>query len=762
MRWQRIYLSFFVLILCMVFVVRSTDASSETTHNVHGLQIHQTQPQHPTVISKLQLDSRLPTQTYAANKGFGNTNSKFGSRFDFNPQTASPTVWSGTDGVFHDNNHPYVVGVTPNGKAATDSFTWGGLNIPEGDNYLNNEKWTLGLTATRWEGDAHDQRGLHVTVDLIQTLGSEPGCTNIANCGESVKDDTLPALLVGVTLTNGTGGVLSGKFIFGSDRPLNSCSNPSGTNLRILQYAASTDKLNGTLFIGGTTGTWVCYTGANDRIGLDWPYSIAANTSTTRYLILGGWNTRNDLFMNTRLPAGCQGEPLYYTKEFSGIQAVIQFSLDNLTSGDNLLQRAQNVENNLINNNVLTSAQRWVIADSMHSYIGDSWLVARQSCAGSGYDAAVYEGTYGFLSTLDVMHENSYFEINQIPWFFRSQMQTLYDNKSIDSFGTYIRHDIGSEIAKGACSDSGNGTPEITATVLCVWETKPGIFGTEENSDATLLTAYYYFVTKDISFVTSNIATTDSLMLHQQKVADPNTGIAYHSQDTSATYDDSWDCIHASPDASTDSGDTAYTGVKEAAAYHAAAYLDSIGGSRNGLTWTAVAQQIENALMTKYVANGFIPTGLTTAYNDCSSRSSVIGDGLFYLSLIGHISDINSTLLKDIAIQYPEDVSANTISQYNLVTTESARSNNSRCPSGGCPRSEWFSKEMLSSIIADTVYTANGCKSCTRIDLTTKAYMFNVNSSSNYQDGQHDNGSAWKGGFYPRALISWMFLSNTY
>jgi hypothetical protein len=746
----------------LIFVVGFAGTDSALTNKERASQIYQTQLQRPAVISKLQLDSRLPTQTYAANKGFGNTNSTFGSRFDFNPQTTTPTVWSGTDGVFHDNSHPYVVGIIPNGKAATDSFTWGGLNIPEGDNYLNSEKWTLGLTTTRWEGDALDQWGLHVTVDLIRTQGSEPGCTTIANCAESIKDDTLPALLVGVTLTNSTTGVLGGKFIFGSDRPLGSCSNPLGTNLRIFQYATSTDKLNGTLFLGGTTGTWSCYTSAGDRIGLYWPYSIAANSSTTRYLILGGWNTRTDLFMNTRLATGCQGEPLYYTTEFKGIPDIVQFALNNLSSGDNLLQRAQIVENNLISNNVLTSQQRWVIADSMHSYTGDSWLVARQSCVGGGYDAAVYEGTYGFLSTLDVMHEYSYFEINQIPWFFKSQMQTLYDNKLIDVFGMYIRHDTGSEIANGNCANSGKGTPEITATVLCVWETKPGIFGTEENANATLLTAYYYFVTHDINFVKSNIATIDLLMKHQQNVANPYTGIAYHSQDTSATYDDAWDCIRASPDASPNSGDTTYTGVKEAAAYHAATYLDGIGGSGNGPIWTTAAQQIENVLVARYNTNGFIPIGLSTAYNDCSSRSTVIGDGLLYLSLIGHIGDVNSTLLKDLAKQFPADISANSISQYNMVTTESARSTNSRCPSGGCPRSEWFSKEILMSIIADTVYAANGCTSCIHIDLTTKAYTFNVNSSSNYQDGQHDNGTAWTGRFYPRALISWMFLDNTY
>ena len=37
----------------------------------------------PTVPGKLQLDSRLPAQTFNANSSSNNVNAKFGSRFDF-------------------------------------------------------------------------------------------------------------------------------------------------------------------------------------------------------------------------------------------------------------------------------------------------------------------------------------------------------------------------------------------------------------------------------------------------------------------------------------------------------------------------------------------------------------------------------------------------------------------------------------------------------------------------------------------------------
>ncbi len=734
--------------------------------------ISKTYEPHVTV-PEMQLDRRIQPQTYASNRNFRNTNSTFGSRFDFSPDIQGHDVFSGTDGVFHDNSGKYVVGVTSSGTNATDMFHWGDLNTAEGDAYVLNEKWTAGIDTTRWQGDSLHQQALHLTVDIINTFRSTPGCTHItsnSDCLEHVKDATLPVLLIGVTLTNDARVTRTGTFVFGSNRALSLCSShvsSQGTHVTYVQYRTSSDMKGGSLFMAGLFEPWQCSMSRKEREGLQWSYSILGGQKQTNYLVIGGWNASVDLFHNTRLPVGCQGEPLYYTTEFSSPSAVADFAIDNMMTGDNLLQGVQMMEDASIDNPDLTVAQRWLLGETLRSWEGDTWLVARKSCAGSGYDAAVYEGTYGFLSTLDVMHEYGYFEIARVPWFFRSEMQTLIDNASIDQYGTYFRHDNGSDLdSSGNCLEAGFGTPTITAKVGCVWEPQPGIFGTEENSDAVLLTAYFVSVLGKGShdFITpSHIATLDAAMQHNVTVGDPATGIAYHGQDTSDTYDDQHDCLHNSPGDSARAGNQYYQGLKEAAAYHAMSYLDGLVSDNNAAKWTAAANRIEYAMIAEYNAHGFIPLGQdNSAFNNCGSRSIVLDDGLFYLALIGHITDINLTLLHDLAQQYPTDLAADTLTSPAMVATESLRNTGGKCPYGSCQRYEWFSKAMLSAIVAGMVFVLYGCHDCFHLDVATRAYQYNWNFGPNFGDGLHDNGIDWIGHSYPRGLIAWAYLDDNY
>src|SRR5258708_9517097 len=110
------------------------------------------------------------------------------------------------------------------------------------------------------------------------------------------------------------------------------------------------------------------------------------------------------------------------------------------------------MENILINNAVLTPAQRWIIADSLRTYKSSSWLVGRQGCAGGGYDAAVYEGAFGFLTTVDVMHKYGYFEINGVPWFFRSAISIVFKNAIRNNFGIFFQHDQGGNLTSNGAA----------------------------------------------------------------------------------------------------------------------------------------------------------------------------------------------------------------------------------------------------------------------------------------------------------------------
>ena len=728
---------------------------------------------HADIPGKLQLDSRLPAQTYAAHSTANNINAKFGSRFDFIVSPSIHQVYSGTDGDYHDNAASYIVGIAPAGEHKTSIFHMGTANSAFGDSYVLNEKWTQALDTTRWEGDASDNSQMHITVDIIDTFLGEPGCVAIADCASEVRDDTVPVFLIGVTLQNNGASALTGNFLFGSDRRLpasNACAQhttPGGTPVNVLSYSASADVTGGTLFLAGGQAQWKCNTSVSDRAGLAWGYNLAAGQSQTSYMLIGGWNASQNLFINTQLPAGCQHELLFPAQQWSSANDVVDFAIDNLSTRDNLLGRVQSMENILINNPALTPQERWVIADTLHSYKVASWLVARQECAGGGYDAAVYEGSFGFLTTVDVLHDYGYFEINRVPWFFKSEMQTVFKNAMSNSFGVFFQHDQGGDVnSSGICTNPGKGIPTIRATCYAPPRFSFGSpMPTEEDSNVALLSAYYVYLTGDTSLLTvnnnANLKLIDAAMQHNLRVGDPATGIAYNSQDTNTTYDDQKDCLHNfAPNA----GNLYYQGLKEATAYRAAAYIDSqIPGDGNGPTWIGAASKIENAMVQEYNANGFIPLAKNNAaYNNCNGRTVVNGEGLFYLHLIGLDTTMNATLLTDLARQYPADVSANTINTPQMISLESTNATGSQCLNRVCLRYEWFSKVMLSGIVADFVYTKYGCAQCSHVDTSTDVFTYNAPMFQSFGDGIRSNGSDWPGHYYPRGIISWAFLSASY
>lgn len=762
--WRPLVFLFFCSIVVMSLLLFSLQAINASAHTQTSVLVSAV----PT--DKLQLDSRLPVQSINGINSANNVNAKFGSRFDFVISPTLSQVYSGTDGVYHDNTASYIVGVVPTGSHTSSIFHMGTADLARGDSYVHNEQLIQGLDTSRWQGDASD--ALHITVDIIDTFFGEPGCVAISDCADEVRADTAPVFLIGVTLQNGGSKELTGKFLFGNNRvlpPGNACvqhRTAAGTDVNVLSYSTQADATGGTLFMAGAQAQWRCNTSVSDRAGLAWAYDIGAAQSQTSYMLIGGWNPSRNLFINTQLPAGCQHELLYPAREWSSENDVVDYGIDNLAMGDNLLGRAQAMEDILIRNPTLSPQQRWIIADSLRSYKAASWLVGRQDCAGGGYDAAVYEGSFGFLTTVDVLHEYGYFEINRVPWFFKSALQIVFKNALRNSFGVYFQHDQGGDTTgDGLCTHPGKGTPTIRATCYA-----PPLFSfgvpmpTEEDSNIALLTAYYVYITGDTSLLTdnnnANLNLIDAAMLHNQAVGDPATGIAYNFQDTNTTYDDQNDCLH---NQATRAGNLYYQGLKEATAYRAAAYIDGlIPGDNNNSNWIYDAGKIEAAMVREYNSNGFIPLAQNdNAYNNCNGRTVTTGEGLFYLHLIGLDTTINPNLLQDLAHQFPSDLVANIIASSQMISLESTSATGSQC-SHACFRYEWFSKVMLSGIIADLIYTQHGCSQCRHMDVTTAVYNYNITLLQNFGDGIRDNGSDWLGHYYPRGMISWAFLDANY
>ncbi len=283
---------------------------------------------------------------------------------------------------------------------------------------------------------------------------------------------------------------------------------------------------------------------------------------------------------------------------------------------------------------------------------------------------------------------------------------------------------------------------------------------TEENDNVALLMAYYEFVTGDTAYLQQHIDQIDAAMQHNINVGDPNSGIAYNFQDTNTTYDAASDCLHNNAPGS---GNLYYQGLKEATGYRATAYLDSliVSDSKSAI-WKSAAVKIENAMLHVYNRNGFLPIASSDAFSNCNGRSVALGEGLFYSHLIGLDTSMNQTLLKDLAKQYPADLNADTLSSPAMISMTSTSASGPQCSTGHCHRYEWFSKVILSGIVADIVYTRYGCSSCTHVDVVQAAYLYNLGLRLDFGDGFHDDGSDWGGHIYPRGIVSWAYLSSSY
>jgi Glycosyl hydrolase family 52 len=728
----------------------------------------------------LQLDSRLPIQTFEANSDATNINATFGSRFDFDIQPGQNQVYSGTEGVFHDTPASYIVGVVPQGQSGAEMFHMGALNAQLSDSYLLQERWQQALDTTRWMGDTNPQAGLHITLDIINAFQGAPGCTELSDCASSVEADIAPTLYIGIQLQNFSVQTQQGNFLFGSNRPMvqsaacGTFSTVAGTAVNSLSYASSADASQGTLFLAGDQQHWSCQTQQADRAGLSWAYTLAAGKSETAYMLLGGWNSNPGLLVNTHLTNGCQNEALYYTKFWSTKEALIGYALDTLVTQQ--LGRAQDLEQLLLNNNSLPPEQRWLIGNTLRSYKASSWFTARADCAGGGYDAAVYEGSYGFLSTVDVMYEYGYFEIMRVPWFFKAAMEMVFINATRDQQGFYFQHDQGAEVdSQGNCTNPGHGTPTFRSTCyIPPYVTSGTPMPTEENNNVALLSAYYVSMTGDIGFVQEHIQRLQEAMQHNLNVGDPKTGIAANGQDTATTFDAANDCLHNNAD---NAGNLYYQGLKEASAYLATDYLASLLPTQGQISltdWQAAADKIEQSMISAYKLHGYLPVADNSAYSNCDGRTIMQGDGLFYLQISGLEQLMNPTILRELALQYPADVKAATfqgptaptyvVGNPPLYLLESKRAvgTQQQCANYHCLRYTWFSKVMLSSIVADIVYSQYGCNSCVRMDLDQAAYAYNIDFPRSFGDGAREYVGYWEGFIYPRGVISWFYLDRRY
>src|SRR5258708_23787691 len=128
-----------IILFMFVFSQIFYSGASASIQHIHTTFIPSSAPGIAPPPSDIRLDSRLPAQSFSTYAGFNNINAKFGSRFNFTISPGTASVHSGTDGVFHDNEASYIVGVAPANQQKTYIFHMGSLNSAQKDSYVSNE-----------------------------------------------------------------------------------------------------------------------------------------------------------------------------------------------------------------------------------------------------------------------------------------------------------------------------------------------------------------------------------------------------------------------------------------------------------------------------------------------------------------------------------------------------------------------------------------------------------------------------------------------
>src|SRR5260370_9296180 len=112
------------------------------------------------------------------------------------------------------------------------------------------------------------------------------------------------------------------------------------------------------------------------------------------------------------------------------------------------------------------------------------------------------------------MHEYGYFEINRVPWFFRSAISIVFKNAISNNFGIFFQHAQGGDLtSNGVWTGPGPGIPTIRYT--CYGPPRFSIgspIPTEEDSNSALLTPSYLSITGDPTLLTDDITRKMSLI----------------------------------------------------------------------------------------------------------------------------------------------------------------------------------------------------------------------------------------------------------
>jgi len=315
-----------------------------------------------------------------------------------------------------------------------------------------------------------------------------------------------------------------------------------------------------------------------------------------------------------------------YTKWFKNIEEIIGFGWENR---DEFLQKTNDFEKKVFTDN-LTPEEKWLMAQSFHSYLANSWLLHDEK---GSFEYHVWEGEFKYFDTLDVAHDYGVLEGLFFPWALKSELSSWQKHAKEDGQGTVIPHDIGSRFVISGVSDF----------KIPNWQTSG--MPAEENCNYILLLYWYWRQSNDNKFIKENAPFVKELVdclinkdSNNNGIVDTNIGIT--------TYDNEGNL------ALNKGSDNSYLALKQLSAYIFAKEIFKVAGKTN---WAAMidkeAEKITNSLIEADEKYGFIPLSLEEDSQKGQGFTFIVG--LFYPVLTGVESQYLDRLVPVLKKNYP-------------------------------------------------------------------------------------------------------------
>lgn len=375
-----------------------------------------------------------------------------------------------------------------------------------------------------------------------------------------------------------------------------------------------------------------------------------------------------------------------YTQWFSNIEEVIFYAWENKKE---LREKTALFEQEILTPS-LSPQVRWLLAQSFHSYLANTWLVWDEA-KNNNFEYYVWEGEFKYFNTLDVCHDYAVLEGLYFPWVLKLELDSWQKHAKKDEQGTVIPHDLGSRFQLKGVSDF----------KIPGWQTSG--MPVEENANFIILSYWYWKQSGDDKFTKQIAPFINELIDTLIKKDSNNNGIADQNIKITTYDNEANSALNHGPD-------NTYLGVKQLSAYLASAEIFSLSRDEKARDLVLKqAQLITKTLNQAFKDYGFIPLSVDPEFKEKNlfNNKEVYGveeqgftfvTGLFYPSL----TNLESEYLESLAPALKETYAG--AYQKSLVFDEQGKTVGLQLAENQALNLGWFSHSIIGDYIAKKLF----------------------------------------------------------